>query len=169
MSPVAVALRCTEPFLALRAYRGLRRDKAEYATNSRTIKYNKRLHARVPFSPRPTIPTSKFPRARLSSWKSSLKIAVTKIVIIHFEFRSQRIYLRILFLLHIFLTPLESPLVECVFPIIHYFAQYLRVLYIFTVGLSWKTAGTHLHCPSNTARKRKRTVLNRYVPTLTAV
>ena len=75
MSPVAVALCCTELFPDLRAYRGLRRDTAECTTNSRTIKYNKRLHARVPLSPWPTIPTSKFPLARLSSWKSSLKIA----------------------------------------------------------------------------------------------
>ena len=78
MGPVGVALRCTELFLALRAYRRLRRDTTEYTTNSRTIKYDKRLHARVPLSPRPTIPTSKFPLARLSSWKSSLKIAHSK-------------------------------------------------------------------------------------------
>ena len=45
--------------------------------NSRTIKYIKRLHARIPLSPRP-IPASKFPLARLSSWKSSLKIAHSK-------------------------------------------------------------------------------------------
>ena len=79
MSPVAVALCCTELFLDLRAYRGLRRNTAEYTTNSRTnsrtVKYNKRLHARVPLSPRPTTPTSKLPLARLSSWKSSHKIA----------------------------------------------------------------------------------------------
>ena len=46
--------------------------------NSRTIKYIKRLRARIPLSPRPTIPASKFPLARLSSWKSSLKIAHSK-------------------------------------------------------------------------------------------
>ena len=33
MSPVAVALRYVELFLDLRAYRGLRRDAAEYTKN----------------------------------------------------------------------------------------------------------------------------------------
>ena len=33
MSPVTVALRCAELFLDLRAYRGLRRDTAEYTYN----------------------------------------------------------------------------------------------------------------------------------------
>ena len=56
----------------------VRIQQSTHTSNSRTIKYNKRVHARVPLSPRPTVPASQFPLARLSSWKSSLKIAHSK-------------------------------------------------------------------------------------------